>query len=172
PKFTWGAAVSNHPGWRWQAAAGVALAVLVFGAALAACWRRRAPLPRAWAGIAASVVASGTMIGWVTGTIPVQSPTVGDWMRSLAWGAVALLSPVVGAAAVASEARIPSFARVLGRGGARSSDPLALALGALLIGLTLLAVQAGLGLVFDPRYRDFPLAAFTPAVVSFALPTS
>src|SRR5437868_10818720 len=32
-KFAWGAAVSNHPHWRLQAAAGVALAALVFGAA-------------------------------------------------------------------------------------------------------------------------------------------
>jgi glucan 1,3-beta-glucosidase len=34
-----------------------------------------------------------------------------------------------------------------------------LVLGALLIGLAVLAMQAALGLDFDPRYRDFP---FTP----------
>ena len=36
-KFVWGAAVSNHPNWRWQAAGGIAFAALVFAAALAAC---------------------------------------------------------------------------------------------------------------------------------------
>ena len=41
PKFVWGAPVSNHPHWRWQAAGGVALAGLVFAAAALA--RRRAP---------------------------------------------------------------------------------------------------------------------------------
>src|SRR5229473_3330968 len=32
-KFAWGGAVSNHPHWRWQAAAGIALGVLVCAAA-------------------------------------------------------------------------------------------------------------------------------------------
>jgi glucan 1,3-beta-glucosidase len=41
PKFVWGAPVSNHPHWRWQAMGGVALAGLVFAAAALA--RRRAP---------------------------------------------------------------------------------------------------------------------------------
>ena len=40
-KFVWGAPVSNHPHWRWQAAGGVAFAALVFGAVFAA--RRCAP---------------------------------------------------------------------------------------------------------------------------------
>ena len=35
-KFVWGEAVSNHPLWKWQAAGGVAFAVLVFAAAFAA----------------------------------------------------------------------------------------------------------------------------------------
>ena len=38
-KFVWGAPVSNHPNWPWQAAGGIALAVLVFAAAVHA--RRR-----------------------------------------------------------------------------------------------------------------------------------
>ena len=171
PKFTWGAAVSNHPHWRWQAAAGVALAMLMFGAALAVSWRRPAPPARVWLGVAASAIASGTMIGWVIETIPVESLTVGDWMRSLAWGAVALIAPVVGAAAAVAPARVPSFTRILAHRGERTVGPLALTLGVLLIVLTLLALQAALGLVFDPRYRDFPFAALTAAVVPFALLT-
>src|ERR1700722_3046769 len=35
-KFSWGAAVSNHPAWRWQAGGGVALAAGRFAAGLAA----------------------------------------------------------------------------------------------------------------------------------------
>ena len=35
--------------------------------------------------------------------------------------------------------------------------------------LTVLAVQAALGLVFDPRYRDFPFAPFSGAVAPFLL---
>ena len=172
PKFTWGAAVSNHPHWRWQAAAGVALAALVFGAGLAACWRRPPQPSRIWLGIAASAAVSGTMIGWVIENIPVESLTVGDWMRSLAWAAVSLLAPIVGAAAAAAETTIPSFARVLARRNERVTDGLALALGVLLIALTLLAVQAALGLVFDPRYRDFPFPPLTAAIVPFVALTT
>jgi len=124
-----------------------------------------------WLGVAASAIASGTMIGWVIETIPVESLTVGDWMRSLAWGAVALIAPVVGAAAAVAPARVPSFTRILAHRGERTVGPLALTLGVLLIVLTLLALQAALGLVFDPRYRDFPFAALTAAVVPFALLT-
>jgi glucan 1,3-beta-glucosidase len=37
----------------------------------------------------------------------------------------------------------------------------------LLVALTVLALQTALGLVFDPRYRDFPFAALTAATVPF-----
>jgi len=167
-KFNWGVAVSNHPHWQWQAAGGVALAALVFGAALAA-GRQRPPTVRAWVGIAASAAVSGTMIGWVIANIPIESLTVGDWMRSLAWGVVAIAAPVLGAAAAASATAVPSFARLLGRRGERPDGSLALALGLTLIVLTLLAVQAALGLVFDPRYRDFPFPALTAAAIPFAV---
>ena len=46
---------------------------------------------------------------------------------------------------------------------------LALALGGMLIALVVLSVQAALGLVFDPRYRDFPFAPLTGAVTPFLL---
>jgi exo-beta-1,3-glucanase (GH17 family) len=52
-KFSWGAAVSNHPGWRWQAGGGVALAAAVFAGALASRRRAAAPLaPGQWLAIA------------------------------------------------------------------------------------------------------------------------
>jgi glucan 1,3-beta-glucosidase len=40
-----------------------------------------------------------------------------------------------------------------------------------MIVLAALAVQVALGLVFDPRYRDFPFAPFTAAVVPFLTAT-
>jgi glucan 1,3-beta-glucosidase len=165
-KFEWGAAVSNHPAWRWQAAGGVALAALVFaGALVGGAWR---PLVlRDWFAIALSATASGTMIGWTMANIPLESLTVGDWMRSLAWGAVAIAAPVLCAMAVAAGVEVPSFARVLGRRADRVEGWLAILLGLVLVALTLLAVQAALGLVFDPRYRDFPFPALIAAAVPF-----
>ena len=65
---------------------------------------------------------------------------------------------------------------MLGRRAGIPSSPIAFALGGLLIILVVLAVQAALGLVFNPRYRDFPFTALTGAVIPFvvlmtALPT-
>src|SRR5262249_12146169 len=40
-----------------------------------------------------------------------------------------------------------------------------------LIALAVLSVQAALGLVFDPRYRDFPFAPITAATVPLLLAT-
>ena len=167
PKFAWGGAVSNHPHWRWQAAGGVAFAALVFAAALAACWRYPPPPATAWLGIAANAFVSGTLIGWTVENVLLESLTVGDWVRSLGWVAVALTAPLASAAAATSGATIPSFARILARRSDRLGDPLSLALGVLLIALVLLTVQAALGLVFDPRYRDFPFAPLTGATISF-----
>src|SRR5262245_21975644 len=161
-KFVWGGAVSNHPQWRWQAAAGVGLAALVFAAAIAAR-RRSAGTPEAspWPRVAAIALLSGSVIGWTIANVPLESLTVGDWTRSLAWAAVALLAPIIAAAASVRGVTVPSFARVLARRAERPSDLLALALGFVLIVLAVLGVQAALGLVFDPRYRDFPFAPLT-----------
>src|SRR5215831_11131375 len=161
-KFIWGGAVSNHPGWPWRAAGGVALAAAVFAAALVARPRKAAaPSASWWLRIAATAVVSGPLIGWTVANVPLESLTVGDWLRSLAWAGVALTAPVVGAAALASGASAPSFAQILGRAAQRPRDVVALSLGILLIALAVLSVQAALGLVFDPRYRDFPFAPLT-----------
>ena len=170
PKFAWGGAVSNHPHWRWQAAGGVAFAAIVFVAAWSRARRVVRPVPaRSWSLVALNALVSGTLIGWTIENVPLESLTVGDWMRSLAWVTVALASPVLGAAALASAEGVPRLAQVIGRGASRARDPLALSLGVLLVLLILLAVQAALGLVFDPRYRDFPFAPLTGGVIPFLM---
>jgi glucan 1,3-beta-glucosidase len=63
---------------------------------------------------------------------------------------------------------VPAFADIL----ARKPEPrevLALALGSTLIVLSVVAVQVALGLVFDPRYKDFPFAPLTAATVPFLM---
>jgi len=101
--------------------------------------------------------------------VALESLTLGDWLRSLAWAAVALMAPLVGAAALASEASAPSFAQILGRAAQHPRDVLVLSLGILLVALAVLSVQAALGLVFDPRYRDFPFAPITAATIPLLL---
>jgi glucan 1,3-beta-glucosidase len=112
---------------------------------------------------------AGGLIGSTVANVPLESLTLGDWVRSLAWAAVALLSPVAAAAALASRASAPSFALLLGRPAQRPSDAVTLALGVLLIALAVLSVQAALGLVFDARYRDFPFAPLTAATIPLLL---
>ena len=102
-KFAWGAPVSNHPDWRWQAAGGVGFAAVVFAAALLAGRRSKADRRIAACGCASPLIAfaGGTLIGWTVANVPLESLTVGDWIRSLAWTAVAFVAPVAAAVAVA-----------------------------------------------------------------------
>jgi exo-beta-1,3-glucanase (GH17 family) len=171
-KFVWGAPVSNHPSWPLQAAGGVAFAAVVFAAAMLA--RRRAPDQGApdnfaWGAIALNAAIAGVMIGWTIENIPLESLGIGGWTRSLAFAAVAVLAPVAGAVALATSRTLPTFNQVIGSKSQRTSDLPALALGLLFAALVALAVQSALALSFDPRYRDFPFAPMTAAVVPFVL---
>lgn len=158
-KFTWGEAVSNHPLWRWQAGGGVLLAMAVFAAAFAA--RRDSPAPRIWTGVGVIAAVSGTFAAWAVANVPLESLFVGGWIRSLAWAGLAILAPVIGAAALVSGRPAAPFADVIAR---RRPNALAFALGAIVLLITVLAIHAALGLTFDPRYRDFPFAALTAAL--------
>jgi exo-beta-1,3-glucanase (GH17 family) len=165
-KFTWGASVSDHPHWRWQAAVGVGLAAAIFAAAFV---RRRqstaAKNAGPWLRITVIAIVSGSLIGWTLENVPLESLAFGGWLRSLAWATVALLLPILAAGALGSGMTVPAFAQILGRKAASPCERLELAIGILLITLALLAVPAALGLVFDPRYRDFPFAPLTGAAV-------
>lgn len=165
-KFIWGEAVSNHPFWRRQAAGGVVLAMIVFGAAVLA--GRKAPAS-AWLAVTGSALAAGGLIGWTLANLPLESLGVGGWLRSCALALVAALSAPVVSAAITRGLTIPRFSRLLGPADQRVTDPLTLALGALLIAAALLAVLTALGLVFDPRYKDFPFAPLTAAAVPLLL---
>ena len=162
-KFTWGQPVSNHPQWRWQAAGGVAFALLIFAAAFAA--RRGETSSAQWLAVTANAIAGGTLIGWSIANVGPESYDAGGWIRSLALVGVALLAPPVLSAATVRGSAVPAFWQVIGPATTRVRDPLAFATGVLLIATMLLALQSALGLVFDARYRDFPFAPLTAAVM-------
>ena len=166
PKFVWGQAVSNHPHWRLQAAGGILLAVIVFGSAFAA--RRDASVSVAqWLAVTTNAIVGGVLIGWSVANVPIESLGVAGWLRSLAFVGAALLAPPVLSAAVIRGTAVPLFSRLLGPVASRDREPLALLAGAILIATMLLAILSAFGLVFDPRYRDFPFAPLTTAVVPF-----
>jgi glucan 1,3-beta-glucosidase len=167
PKFTWGAPVSNHPFWRMQAAGGVAFAAAIF--ALARTAARRNPIPpgvAAWAGVAVIALVAGTLIGWTVRNVPLESLGLSGWAVSLTLAALAILAPLAGAAALVRGIPTPLFAALLGTEPWPQSH-LARLLGGVLLILCVGAVAIALGLVFDPRYRDFPFAPLTAAIVPF-----
>src|SRR5262245_6618979 len=168
-KFVWGAPVSNHPNWGWQAAGGIAFAALVFAAAIAAS-RLQPPLStRSWLLVGAIALVSGILIGWTIRNVAIESLSAIDWIRSLLWATVAFAGPVVGAAALATGVNVPSLASMFGRRAGVPANATAFALGGLLVILVVLAVQAALGLVFNPRYRDFPFTAMTGAAIPYVV---
>jgi glucan 1,3-beta-glucosidase len=123
--------------------------------------------PAQWLAIAGMAFVSGTLIGLTVENIRIESLHSGDWLRSLAWAFVAVVAPVACAGAAASATPVPRFAALLGGDALRPGSRLAILLGALLIVLAVLAMQAALGLDFDPRYRDFPFAPLTGGAFPF-----
>lgn len=170
PKFTWGAPVSNHPDWRWQAAVGAALAILVFAVAGGLARRRGiAPSAARWIGVAAIATVSGILIGWTIANVPVESLGLGGWIEGIAWTTVAVVAPVAAAASVLVGLTTPTFGEILGRRDERPCAPLAIVSGAALVALSVLALRVGLMLVFDPRYVDFPFAPLLAAAAPYAV---
>jgi glucan 1,3-beta-glucosidase len=167
-KFMWGEPVSSHPQWAWQAIGGIALAVAVFGVAVLA-GRKASPL--AWLAVTGNAITGGALVGWTIANVQLESLGVGGWLRSVALALVAMLSAPAVSAAITRGVPIPRLSRLLGPVSERTRDPFVLALGVLLIATMLLAVMTALGLVFDPRYKDFPFAPLTAAVVPFLLHT-
>jgi exo-beta-1,3-glucanase (GH17 family) len=168
-KFRLGEPVSNHPNWRWQALGGIALAGLVFAAAWRGSRGRYAPLlgwPD-WIAVTVMALVPGAVIGWAVALAPVESLGLGGWLRSVTMLALAFLAPVAASAAVTSGRSVPGFAAVLAYADQRERDRLTLALGLMLVVLAVIAVQVALGLVFDPRYKDFPFAPLTAATAPF-----
>ena len=165
PKFPFGGAVSDHPYWAIQALAGILVTALAFVGAFAA-GRSKGLSAYLWVQVAALTFLPAVLFGWTIETVPVESFNAAGWLRSLALAGVAGGAPIVCAIACAVGRAPPAFSLLLGRRRQRL-DGLDWALGGTLIALMLLAVEAALGLVFDPRYRDIPFAPLSAAAVPF-----
>jgi glucan 1,3-beta-glucosidase len=171
-KFPPGEAVSNFPFWKLQMACGMALSVLIFGSAWLAL-RRRPWTPRlaSWVAVGISATTAGILLGVASDKLFYESYGFGGWLM---WGsllAAAVVSPLFCANALMSGSSLPTFLELLGPRDGRTGSVLTIILGAALLVTTLIGTQTALGFVFDPRYRDFPFAALTMAVVPFALLT-
>jgi len=79
------------------------------------------------------------------------------------------MAPMASAIVLIGGGQLPAFADILGgRGEARRSWA-EWGAGLAAVITTVLAIQVALGLVFDPRYKDFPFAPLTAAIVPLAL---
>jgi exo-beta-1,3-glucanase (GH17 family) len=168
-KYPPGEAISNYPFWKLQMGCGMALSVFVFGAAWLTL-RRRPWTPRAvsWIAVAISATTAGILLGVAADKMFYESYGFGGW---LGWGALltaAIAAPLLCANALMSGHALPTFLELLGPRDDRARSMLTMLLGAALVVTTLIGAETALGFVFDPRYRDFPFAALTMAVVPFA----
>ena len=168
-KYPPGEAVSNYPFWKWQMGCGMGLAVFVFGAGWLTL-RRRPWMPRlsAWIAVAISATAAGILLGVAADKMFYESYGFGGW---LGWGALlaaGIASPMLCTNALMSGRALPTFLELLGPRDGRIRSLFPILLGLVLVVTTLIAAETALGFVFDPRYRDFPFAALTMAVVPFS----
>jgi hypothetical protein len=167
PKFIWGQAVSNHPHWLLQAAGGIAFAAIIFCAAF--FFRLGSPSIPAWLAVSGNAIAGGSLIGLSVANMPIESLYLSGWIRSSAFVAVATIAPVALSVAIMRGVALPRLSRLIGPVDDRTRDPLAWLIGVVMTAALLLALIVALGLVFDPRYRDFPFAPLTAAIVPMFL---
>lgn len=168
-KYPAGIAVSNFPRWQWQMGAGLVLCLATFAVAgLTLRHRPWSPRFASWLAVGLSATAAGILIGVAQDRMMVESFGAGGWLR---WGAlliVAVLAPLIGAHALMSGRSAPTFVEVFGPAQMRQQSWSGILLALVLLAATLIAAETALGFVFDPRYRDFPFAGLTIAVLPFA----
>jgi exo-beta-1,3-glucanase (GH17 family) len=165
PKFSFTGPVSDHPHWRVQALAGVLLSALTFGSVFV-FGRKQGLSTYLWPRIAVLSFLPAVLFGWTIETVAVESFGFGSWLRSLAFAATAAAAQIVCAVACAAGRAPPVFSSLLDHTGERR-DRIDRVLGGTLVALMLVSVEAALGLVFDPRYRDIPFAPLTAAALPF-----
>ena len=168
-KYPPGIAISNYPYWKLQMAGGMALAILVFITAWLTL-RRRPWTPRraSWIAVGISATSAGALLGIAADKVFYESYGLGGW---LFWGsllAAGVASPLFCAHALMSGRGLPTFLELLGPPDYRDRSWIAVILGLILAVTTLVGADTAIGFVFDSRYRDFPFAALTMAVVPLA----
>ena len=168
-KYPPGEPISNYPLWKWQMGCGMGLSVLVFLAGWLTL-RRRPWQPRltSWIAVGTSATTAGMLLGIAADKMIYESYGIGGWLQ---WGtllAAGCLSPLLCAYAAMSGRPLPTFLELVGPQNVRTGSVLTVLLGLVLIVTTLISAATALGFVFDPRYKDFPFASLTMAVVPFA----
>ena len=169
-KYPPGVAISNYPYWKLHMAAGMVLAVLVFAVAWLTL-RRKPWTPRftSWLAVGLSATSAGALLGVAYDKMYYESYGIGGW---LFWGfllAAGIASPLLGSYALMSGKPLPTFIELLGPSDYRGKSWTAVILGFVLMVTAVIGAATAVGFAFDPRYKDFPFAALTMAVVPFSM---
>jgi glucan 1,3-beta-glucosidase len=167
-KFHWGIPVSNYPEWRLQAGLGIVAAFLVFAAA----WFFSRGREVSWThslGVAAIALASGIVFGWAVTGLPMEPPEPGDRLRSALMIALSLIVPITAGAAVVRGVGLGGAEIALNKPLRERGGGLAVLLSLLFAATLVAAIHVALGLVFDPRYKDFQLALLSGPVTALAI---
>jgi exo-beta-1,3-glucanase (GH17 family) len=168
-KYPPGENISNFPFWKLQMGCGMALSFFVFLAGwLTLRWRPWQPRLASWIAVGTSATISGMLLGVAADKMFYESYGIGGWLQ---WGALlaaAIASPMLCAHAAMSGRPLPSLLELLGPRDGRTRSVLTVLLGFTLIVTAVIGAETALGFAFDPRYRDFPFASLTMAVVPFA----
>jgi exo-beta-1,3-glucanase (GH17 family) len=170
-KFHWGEPVSNHPKWKIEATLGIGAAFLVFLTAWISRRKNDAKEER-WRrelAIAAIALGAGLVFGWAALGLPMEPPEPGDRLRSALMIVLSLIVPTIAGGAVARNAPLRNLAVALNAPLRRHADTWSLMLSALLAATLVAAIHVALGLVFDPRYKDFQLALLSGPVAALSI---
>lgn len=171
PKFEWGQPVEDFPGWRMHIAVGLVAVAGAFAAALAGARRREDQVsPREWFAVAAVALAGGATLGAAIAALPLESLGLVGWLRNGFLFAVAVASVAVMPWVIGRGQGLAPFSVALdARRWSTASAPAIAA--ALMLALVAVAVgSVAFELVFDPRYKDFPVFPLTAAVAGIAAP--
>ena len=167
-KYSPGSAVRNYPFWKLQLGAGLALGISVFAAALLTLWRRPSATGLApWLAVATSATVGGILLGVSGEQTLYEGYGFAGWLIEGLLFAAAIAAPLLCSNALMSGRPLPAFLELVGSREGRTRSLPALILGFTLTVTTLVAAETAIGLVFDPRSRDFPFASLTMAVVPF-----
>jgi glucan 1,3-beta-glucosidase len=119
--------------------------------------------------VASIALGCGLVFGWAAVSLAVENIETGDSFRAVAMLVLALVVPMAASYAVARGGRLPGFAAALDPSRWRSQGLVEVILAALFAATVVAAIHVALGLVFDPRYKDFPLASLTGPVAALAI---
>jgi exo-beta-1,3-glucanase (GH17 family) len=169
PKFRWGEPVSNHPYWRLEAGLGIGAAFLVFIAGWLGGRNSQTREARIDLAVATTALGAGLVFGWAVMSFSMEALEPGDRLRATALLALALAVPALAGFALARGTPLPSLALALNPPLWRRTENTSVLLAVLLAALFVAAIHGAFGLVFDPRYKDFPFAALTGPVVALAV---